>query len=80
MKDERMDGYLQFVRNELENFMFVQIKQIPWSQNSHADALVRLATRVDSIPVGKILQPAIELAEATLMMIDSKQTWLDKII
>lgn len=50
-----------------------------------SEALALLATSVgieefDSILIGRISQPAIELAEAMIMLIDPKPTWLDKII
>lgn len=82
---ETMDYYLQIVRKELENFKSVQIKQIPRFQNNHADALARLATseeieEFDSIPVSRISQQAIKLAEVIVMGIDPKPTWLDEIV
>lgn len=74
-----MSGYIQVARRELKIFKTVQIKQIPRSQNSHADALTRLATsdrieEFDSIPMRGISRPATELAEVTLMIVDSKLT------
>lgn len=80
-----MDGYLQVVRRDLKDLKSIQVKQIPWSQNSNADALTSLATNegieeFDSIPVERISQPANDLIKATLMVIDPEPTWIDKII
>ncbi|XP_022871547.1 uncharacterized protein LOC111390699 [Olea europaea var. sylvestris] len=43
-KEDRTDNYLRVVKKELERFNTTQVKQIPRSQNNHADALARLAT------------------------------------
>ncbi|XP_022891492.1 uncharacterized protein LOC111406334 [Olea europaea var. sylvestris] len=84
-KKDRMDNYLHVVKKELERFKTTQVKQIPRSQNNHADALARLATsegieEFDSIPVGRISLPSIELDKVVLMMIDPKPTWQEEII
>ncbi|XP_022893859.1 uncharacterized protein LOC111408320 [Olea europaea var. sylvestris] len=65
-QEERMDNYLQVVRKELERFNTTELKQIPRSQNDHADALARLATsegieEFDSIPMGRISLSSTEL-------------------
>ncbi|XP_022883807.1 uncharacterized protein LOC111400642 [Olea europaea var. sylvestris] len=84
-KEDRMDNYLRVLKKELERFKTTQVKRISRSQNNHADALARLATRegiekFDSIPVGRISLPSIELDKVVLMMIDPKPTWQDEII
>ena len=43
-KSERMILYLRKVRDLLKKFMLVQIKHVPRTENSRADALAKLAT------------------------------------
>ena len=43
-RDQRMQGYLIKVRQAQSNFEAFYIKQIPRSQNSHADLLAMFAT------------------------------------
>ncbi|XP_022876831.1 uncharacterized protein LOC111395040 [Olea europaea var. sylvestris] len=84
-KEDKLDNYLRVVKKELERFNTTQVKQIPRSQNNHADRLACLATsegikEFDSIPVGRISLLSTELDKVVLMMIDPKPTWQDKII
>ena len=47
-KDQRMQGYLIGVRQAQSHFDAFFIKQVPRSQNSHADSLAMLATTLGS--------------------------------
>ena len=44
VKDEGMAKYLKKVRTILEGFEEVKMRRIPWKNNSHTDALARLAS------------------------------------
>ncbi|CAL2245632.1 unnamed protein product [Prunus armeniaca] len=46
-KDESMAAYLAQTRRLLKQFKTYYIRQIPRSENSHADALCRLASAID---------------------------------
>ena len=63
-KGEKMIIYLKKGRELLKKFIRVQVKHVPRTENSSADALVKLATTSQeaqggSIPVEYLLEPSV---------------------
>ena len=64
-KSETMVLYLQKVRDLLKKFVVVQVKYVPRTENSRADALAKLATALQenlggSTPVEYLAEPSID--------------------
>ena len=65
-KSETMVLYIQKVRDLLKKFVLVQVKYVPRTENSRADALAKLATALQediggSTPVEYLAEPSIDL-------------------
>ena len=80
-----MTTYLLKVRELLATFEKYEICQIPRSQNSHADALARLATApnvefLGAIPVEFLAAPSAD-QQAEVLAIDAPQgSWMNPIV
>ena len=64
--------------------MLVQVRHIPRSENSRADALAKLATASQedlsrSTPVEYLAQPSINLCDVEVAQIGSESSWMDPI-
>ena len=83
-KSERMILYLQKVRDLLKKFVLVQVKHVPRSENSRADALAKLATASQedlgrSTPVEYLAEPSIDPYSMVVAPVESVPSWVDTI-
>ncbi|KAI5343814.1 hypothetical protein L3X38_011690 [Prunus dulcis] len=81
-KDASMYAYLSTARRLLQSFQAYEIKQIPRGENSHADALARLASAIDDkvgrkVPVEILAQPSTVASEACAVRYED--TWMSHI-
>lgn len=79
-----MVSYCKKVKELLESFRQYTIQQIPWSKNSHADALARLTSMKDAkllnvIPIEYLAQLSISSQEMFIAKSKSP-SWMDPII
>ncbi|VVA39663.1 PREDICTED: rve domain-containing, partial [Prunus dulcis] len=82
-KDASMTAYLQHARHLLATFHAHTIKQVPHSENSHADALARLASALEQgmgrhIHIEFLAQPSTQAP--LICTIDHSPTWMDPIL
>ena len=80
-----MASYSQIVEQELKSFNAVEVKKIPITQNSLADALARLPTsegidELENVPIRRISNAAINQLENMLTTADLDSSWMDEII
>ena len=83
-KSERMVLYLQKVRDLLKKFVSVQIKYVPRTENSRADALAKLATALqedigESTPIEYLVEPSIDPHGMMIFLVGSVPNWMDPI-
>ena len=82
-KSETMVLYLQKVRDLLKMFVLVQVKYIPRTKNSRADALAKLATACRKIsagwPVEYLAEPSIDPYSMVVAPVGSVPSWMDPI-
>ena len=83
-KSGRMILYLKKVRDLLKKFMLVQVRHIPRTENSRADALTKLATSSQedlsrSTLVEYLAEPSIDLCDVEVAQIGSESSWMDPI-
>ncbi|CAL2254891.1 unnamed protein product [Prunus armeniaca] len=81
-KDASMSAYLSAAHQLLQKFQAYEIRQIPRSENSHADALSRLATAINDkigrkVPVEILSQPSTTAAEVCTVRYED--TWMSPI-
>ncbi|CAL8135699.1 unnamed protein product [Prunus armeniaca] len=81
-KDESMAAYLAQTRRLLDKFKTYQIRQIPRSENSHVDALSRLASTIDDcvrchVPIEVLTWRSTH--EAEVNTIRQGPSWMDPI-
>ncbi|XP_016647090.1 PREDICTED: uncharacterized protein LOC107880326 [Prunus mume] len=81
-KDESMAAYLTQTRRLLKRFKTYYICQVPISENSHADALSRLASTIDNrvgrhVPIKVLARRST--AEADVNTIRQDPSWMDPI-
>ncbi|CAL8992281.1 unnamed protein product [Prunus brigantina] len=81
-KDESMAAYLAQARRLLSQFKTYYIRQIPRSENSHADALSRLASAIDDrngrhVPVEVLARRST--TEADINTVHQDPSWMDPI-
>ncbi|KAI5337749.1 hypothetical protein L3X38_017020 [Prunus dulcis] len=82
-KDASMTAYLQHARHLLTTFHAHSIKQVPRPENSHADALARLASALEQgigrhIHIEFLDQPSTQAP--LICTIDHSPTWIDPIL
>ncbi|VVA40725.1 PREDICTED: rve domain-containing, partial [Prunus dulcis] len=82
-KDASMTAYLQHARHLLATFHVHSINQVPRSENSHADALARLASVLEQgigrhIHIEFLAQPSTQAP--LIYTIDHSPTWMDPIL
>ena len=73
--------YLQKVRDLLKKFVLVQIKYIPRTKNSRADALAKLATALQEdlgglTPVEYLAEPSIDPYSMVVAPVGSVPSWM----
>ena len=83
-KSEKMVLYLQKVRNLLKKFALVQVKYVPRTENSRAEALAKLATALqedigESTPVEYLEEPSIDPYGMEVAPVGSVPNWMDPI-
>ncbi|XP_020410598.1 uncharacterized protein LOC109946620 [Prunus persica] len=82
-KDASMTAYLQHARHLLATFHAHSINQVPLSENSHADALARLASALEQ-GIGRHIHIEFldQLSTQALLIctIDHSTTWIDPIL
>ncbi|KAL5561391.1 hypothetical protein UlMin_031138 [Ulmus minor] len=83
-KGEKMASYLEKAKELLGQFDTVTITQIPRNENTNADALARLATRLEdsllkTVPLEILDEPSIDKHQQ-VDAISDKPTWMDPII
>ncbi|CAL9024352.1 unnamed protein product [Prunus brigantina] len=81
-KDESMTAYLAQTRRLLSQFKTYYIRQIPRSENSHADALSRLASAIENrvgrhVPIEILARRST--AEAGVNTVRQDPSWMDSI-
>ncbi|XP_034201917.1 uncharacterized protein LOC117616643 [Prunus dulcis] len=81
-KDASMYAYLSTAHQLLRSFQAYEIKQIPRGENSHADALARLASAINDkvgrkVPVEILTQPSTVTSEACAVRYED--TWMSPI-
>ncbi|KAI5352093.1 hypothetical protein L3X38_004984 [Prunus dulcis] len=81
-KDASMYAYLSTTHQLLQSFRAYEIRQIPRSENSHADALARLASAINdkigrNVPVEILAQPSTVASEACAVRYED--TWMSPI-
>ncbi|CAL8169375.1 unnamed protein product [Prunus armeniaca] len=77
-----MSAYLSAAHQLLQKFQAYEIRQIPRSENSHADALLHLASAINDrigrkVPVEILSQPSTTTAE--VCTVRYKDTWMSPI-
>ncbi|CAL9006575.1 unnamed protein product, partial [Prunus brigantina] len=82
-KDASMTAYLQHTRHLLTTFNAYLLSQVPRSENSHADALARLASAIEQ-GIGRNIHMEILDQPSTraplICAIDHSPTWMDPIL
>ena len=83
-KGEKMILYLKKVRELLKKFVRVQVKHVPRSKNSRADALANLATASQEdlgrlTPIEHLPEPSISIDTKEVSPMMSKPSWMDPI-
>ncbi|KAI5335174.1 hypothetical protein L3X38_025307 [Prunus dulcis] len=81
-KDASMYAYLSTAHRRLQSFQAYEIKQIPISENSHADALARLASAINDkvgrkVPVEILAQSSTVASETCIVRYED--TWMSYI-
>ena len=76
--------YLKRVWDLMKNFMLVQVRHIPRTENSRVDALEKLATASQedlrkTTPAEYLAEPSIDLCGMEVPPIESEPNWMDLI-
>ena len=83
-KSERMILYLQKVRDLLNKFVLVQVRDVPRAENSRADAFEKLATAPQEdlgslTPIKYMAEPSIDPYSMMVAPVESTPSWMDPI-
>ena len=83
-KSETVVLYLQKVHDLLKKFVEVQVKHVPRTENSRADALAKLATTLQedlgrSTPIEYLAEPSIDPYGMIVATVGSVPSWMDPI-
>ena len=78
-RGEKMILYLKKVRELLNKFVRVQVKHVPRSENSRADALAKLATASQEdlgrlIPIEHLPEPSVSVDNGEISLVMSKSS------
>ena len=83
-RGEQMILYLKMVRELLKEFIRVQVKHVPRSENSQADALEKLATTSQEdlgrlTPIDHLPEPLVSVDSGEVSPMMSEPSWIDPI-
>ena len=83
-RGEKMNLYPKKVRELLKKFIRVQVKHVPRTENSRADALEKLATASQEdlgrlIPIEYLLEPSVSIDNGEVSPMMSEPSWMDPI-
>ena len=83
-RGEKMILYLKKVLELLKKFVRVQVKHVPRSENSRADALAKLATASQEdlgrlTPIEHLLEPSVSVDNWEVSPVMSESSWMDPI-
>ena len=83
-KGEKMILYLKKVRELLKKFIRVQVRHVPRTENSQADALAKLATTSQEdldrrVPVEHLVEPSIDVNIDEVLPVMTTPSWMDPI-
>ena len=83
-RGEKMILYLKKVGELLKKFVRVQVKHVPRSKNSRADALAKLATTSQEdlgkmTPIEHLPEPSVSVDNGEVSLVMSKPSWTDPI-
>ncbi|CAI9762904.1 unnamed protein product [Fraxinus pennsylvanica] len=79
-RDKHMAAYLKLVMNSLPDFEKFELIQVPRQENSHADALSKLASSRDSkmlkmVPIEYLTKPSIKKCEELMWAKAHRPGW-----
>ena len=83
--ERRKDDHLsQKVRKLLKKFVRVQVRHVPRTENSRADALTKLATASQEdldrrVPVKHLMEPSIDVKSDEVLLVMTASSWMDPI-
>ena len=83
-RGEKMILYLKKVRELLKKFVRVQVKHVPRSENSRADALAKLAIASQEdisrlTPIEHLPEPSVSVDNGEVSPVMSEPSWMDPI-
>ena len=83
-RGENMILHLKKVRELLKKFVRVQVKHVPRSENSRADALAKLVTASQEdlgrlTPIEHLLEPLVSIDNREVSPVMSEPSWMDPI-
>ena len=83
-KGEKMIRYLKKVRELLKKFVRVQVRHIPRTENSRADALAKPATASQEdldkrVPVKHLMEPSIDIDNDEVLPVMTASSLMDPI-
>ena len=83
-KGDKMIHYLKKVRELLKQFVRVQVKQIPRTNNSHADPLAKLAIVPQEdfdirVSVEHLMEPSVDVNRNEVLPVMTAPSWMDPI-
>ena len=83
-KGEKMIRNLKKVRELLKKFVRVQVRHIPRTENSRADALAKLATASQEdldrrVPIEHLMEPSVDVNSDEVLPVMTAPSWMDPI-
>ena len=83
-KGEKMIHYLKKMCELLKKFVRVQVRHIPRTENSRADALTNLAMTSQEdldrrVPVEHLMEPSIDVSNDEVLPVMTTPSWMDPI-
>ena len=76
--------YLKKVRELLKKFVRVQVRHVPRTENSRANALAKLATAPQEdldkrVPVEHLMEPSVNVNSDEVLLVMTAPSWMDPI-
>ena len=83
-RGEKMILYLKKVSELLKKFGWVQVRHVPRTENSRADALVKLASTPQEdldirVPVKHLMEPSVNVNSNEVLSVMTASGWMDPI-